>query len=119
MQFTIRNSLAIKNKHSIEVHFLEIAPENKIKANCFQEVLFSLLLQAHYHDRRKSKHGFSISDLSEGSTPLVGRKISSDGLSGGFVFLKGPFPTVLRLWLIQGGGDLVPSWKHFPLEKKH
>lgn len=112
------DSTVMKNKFCTEVHFVEMAPENKIKENCIQKILFSLLPQAHCHD---SKHRISISDFQRAEHWLA-QRYPRMRLSDGFVFLKGPFPAVLRLWLIkrwEWAVICVPSWEHFPLEKKH
>ena len=104
----ILDSTTTKNKLSTEAHFLEIAPENKIKENYIQEILFSLLLQAHCHDRRKSKHRFSISDLSEGWTPLVGTKVSSAEAFWWVCVLKGAISNCAQAMAYQGLG--VRGW---------
>lgn len=76
---TILNTTALESKLSIEVYSLEIIPENKIEENLAHEILFSLLLQAHFHGRKKNNIGFQLLTYHRATHHWVSKRVSSDG----------------------------------------
>lgn len=77
---TVLNTTAVESKLSIEVYSLEIIPENKIKENLAHEIFFSLLLQAHFHGRRKNNIDFQFLTYQRATHHWVSKRVSSDGI---------------------------------------